>query len=159
MPSIRVKLLTGRSLDQGRAKWRGKFSDEFLQGVAVCMLHPEDMKRIGISDGENIRVAIADRYISESAERVRIVDGYVAEATGRYNMCQAFVAEAQGRIAEMDRYLAEAEQYDVAANTDLVLADRFRAEATVRRNEFHATLENKSEYRRRISSTPVRQPG
>ncbi|NIM44117.1 MAG: molybdopterin dinucleotide-binding protein [Nitrososphaeria archaeon] len=71
MPSIRIKLLTGRSLDQGKTKWQGKFSDEFLQGVAVCMLHPEDMKRIGISDGENIRVAIADRSVILKAQKTR----------------------------------------------------------------------------------------
>ena len=42
---------------------------------------------------------------------------------------------------------------------DMLLSDRFRAEAQIRLNEFHDILKSKAEYRKRVVSVPVRQPG
>ncbi|MFQ5710471.1 MAG: molybdopterin dinucleotide binding domain-containing protein [Candidatus Geothermarchaeales archaeon] len=63
MPSVRVKLLTGRSLGQGKAKVYGKFSNEYFQSVAVCELDPEDMETLEVSEGDNVRVATESRSI------------------------------------------------------------------------------------------------
>jgi formylmethanofuran dehydrogenase subunit D len=49
-------LLSGRSLGQGRSKVIGKFSEEYLRNVAICELNPEDMKALGISPGQNVRI-------------------------------------------------------------------------------------------------------
>jgi len=51
-----VILLSGRTLGQGRSKSLGKFSDDYLRNVAVCELDPEDMKALGISPGQNVKV-------------------------------------------------------------------------------------------------------
>ena len=104
------------------------------------------------------RIGIADRYIAEAAGRTNSAMSYVSEANGRFNMCQAFIQEGQTRIAEIDRHLAEAAHYETAANQDLLLADRFRAEGLTRLNEFHQIMRNKAEYRKRVSSVSVRQP-
>jgi formylmethanofuran dehydrogenase subunit D len=53
---LKVTLLSGRSLAQGRSKGIGKFSEEYLRNVAVCELNPEDMKSLEISPGQNVKV-------------------------------------------------------------------------------------------------------
>jgi len=53
---LKVTLLSGRSLGQGRSKVIGKFSEEYLRNVAVCELNPEDIKSLGISPGQNVKV-------------------------------------------------------------------------------------------------------
>lgn len=56
MPSLNLKLLSGRSLSQAKAKVSGKFSEEYKRNVAICELDPEDLKSLGISPHQNIRV-------------------------------------------------------------------------------------------------------
>ena len=34
----------------------GKYSEEYLQNVAVCEMNPEDLKDLGVSPGQNIKV-------------------------------------------------------------------------------------------------------
>ena len=53
---MKVTLVSGRSLGQGRSKVIGKFSDEYIKNVAVCELDPEDIKSLGISPGQNVRI-------------------------------------------------------------------------------------------------------
>ena len=53
---IKVILITGRSLDQGISKELGKFSKEYMEKVAICELDPEDLKSLGISPGQNVKV-------------------------------------------------------------------------------------------------------
>ena len=57
MTSLKVLLLTGRSLSQAKGKEYGKLSKQYFEGVATCELDPEDLKTLGISPGENVRVA------------------------------------------------------------------------------------------------------
>ncbi len=54
--SIKVNLITGRNLAQGRAKELGKLSEEYLKSVAICELNSDDLKKIGVSSGQNIKI-------------------------------------------------------------------------------------------------------
>lgn len=54
--SLKVTLLSGRSLGQAKGKVTGKFSEEYLRNVAVCELDAEDLKSLGISPGQNVRI-------------------------------------------------------------------------------------------------------
>jgi formylmethanofuran dehydrogenase subunit D len=74
--SLRVTLLSGRSLGQAKGKVTGKFSEEYLRNVAVCELNPEDLKSLGISPGQNVRVTtktgsvvVRAAIASQSAQR------------------------------------------------------------------------------------------
>jgi formylmethanofuran dehydrogenase subunit D len=69
--SMRVKLLTGRSIDQGRGKSLGKFSREYREGVAKCEMDPEDMELLRISEGEGVRVKVEDRSLVLKAAKSR----------------------------------------------------------------------------------------
>jgi formylmethanofuran dehydrogenase subunit D len=54
---LKVTLLTGRTIEQGVGKECGKASRNYFESVAVCYVDPEDLKRLGIKEGTNVRVS------------------------------------------------------------------------------------------------------
>ena len=54
---MKFSLVTGRTMDQGCGKERGKLSREYTESVAICEMNPEDMKRLKIRDGDRVKVA------------------------------------------------------------------------------------------------------
>jgi formylmethanofuran dehydrogenase subunit D len=56
-PKLQVTLLTGRTIEQGVAKERGKVSKEYFESVSVCYMDPEDLKRLGIKEKTNVQVS------------------------------------------------------------------------------------------------------
>ena len=56
-PKLQVTLLTGRTIEQGVAKERGKASKEYFESVLVCYMDPEDLKRLGIKEKTNVQVS------------------------------------------------------------------------------------------------------
>lgn len=58
-PKLKVTLLTGRTIEQGAGKERGKSSKEYVKSVSICYMDPEDMKKLGVKDGTNIQVSTA----------------------------------------------------------------------------------------------------
>lgn len=52
-------LITGRTLEQGKNLEIGKFSKEYFDNVAVCEIAKEDMEKLGIKDGSNVKVKTA----------------------------------------------------------------------------------------------------
>jgi len=95
-------------------------------------------------DYANVEVAIAERHylIARAWEQKRI--DILTEVARYVDKADAWTAEAQGRIANASLYLE--------------IAIRFRQEGLERRNEFWSILRDKAEYRKRVSSTPVKQP-
>jgi len=57
VPKLRVTLLTGRTIEQGVGKERGKASKEYVESVSVCYMDPEDLKRLGIKEKTNVLVS------------------------------------------------------------------------------------------------------
>ena len=53
---MKVTLLSGRSLAQARGKVAGKFTETYLRNVAVCEMHIDDLKSLGITPGQNLKV-------------------------------------------------------------------------------------------------------
>ena len=53
---MEVTLLTGRTVDQGAEKEASKLSASYMENVAVCELYSDDMKRLGVKDGGNVKV-------------------------------------------------------------------------------------------------------
>jgi formylmethanofuran dehydrogenase subunit D len=54
---LEVTLLTGRTIEQGVGKERGKASEEYMESVSVCFMDPEDLKRLGIKEKTNVEVS------------------------------------------------------------------------------------------------------
>ena len=117
-----------------------------------------DAKRKDFLQEATARTNAAMMFIQMVAQRLSNLRSYIDESEGWVRIAETFMAEAQGRIAEMDRHLAETTQYTYLIDRDLTLADRWRAEGLEKRNEFWSVLRDKSEYRKRTSSTPVKQP-
>ena len=57
MPKLKVLLLTGRTIDQGVGRERGKLSQEYMKSVAIGEMDPDDMKLLGVSENDNVRVS------------------------------------------------------------------------------------------------------
>jgi len=56
MPKLKVSVLTGRTINQGRGKECGKLSKEYLESVTICQMDPNDMKFLGVKDNTNVKV-------------------------------------------------------------------------------------------------------
>jgi len=57
MPKLKLLLLTGRTIDQGVGRERGKLSEEYMRSVAIGEMDPDDMKHLGVSENNNVRVS------------------------------------------------------------------------------------------------------
>ena len=57
MPKLKAILLTGRTIEQGTAKEQGKFSEEYQKSVTICEVDPNDMKRLGVGENDNIKIS------------------------------------------------------------------------------------------------------
>lgn len=56
MPKLKVSLLTGRTVDQGKGKEFGKLSEEYWKSVAICEIDPDDIKELGIRENDSIKI-------------------------------------------------------------------------------------------------------
>lgn len=56
MHKIRLVLIAGRSLKQGTGMNMGKESAEYRQAVATLEMNRQDMARLGLQDGEAVRL-------------------------------------------------------------------------------------------------------
>jgi len=56
MSKLKVSLLTGRTIDQGKGKEYGKLSKEYWESVTICQMDPKDMTFLKIKENENIKV-------------------------------------------------------------------------------------------------------
>jgi formylmethanofuran dehydrogenase subunit D len=56
MPKLKVSLLTGRTIDQGKGKEMGKLSKEYVESVIICQIDPEDLKLLGVKENNNVKV-------------------------------------------------------------------------------------------------------
>lgn len=113
----------------------------------------------------NIGANVAENYANYSGARVNIANarinastGYIQEATTRLGNLRSWIDQAGGYSQLSQGFLSEAQMRVEAVNGNLVLADRFRAEGLNRLTEFHQILKSKAEYRKRVVSTPVKQP-
>ncbi len=50
-----LTLITGRTIDQGAGKEKGKGSQEYFEAAAICLLDKVDMNKLGIKGG-NVQV-------------------------------------------------------------------------------------------------------
>jgi len=56
MPKLKVSLLTGRTINQGKGKECGKLSSEYLNSVSICEIDPEDMKLLEVKENDLVKV-------------------------------------------------------------------------------------------------------
>ncbi len=54
---MKVTLITGRSLGQGKGKEKGKFSKEYFENVSICEFDPDDMASLNIVEGSKVSLS------------------------------------------------------------------------------------------------------
>jgi formylmethanofuran dehydrogenase subunit D len=67
--TLEVTLITGRSIAQGEAMETGKKNEAYTNSVAVCELDHRDMKKLGVREGETVRVATESGEVLVKAVR------------------------------------------------------------------------------------------
>ena len=133
-----------------------KFADYARAKIQIAQARTQ--AALGHLQEANTRLGMLRSYIEEAGAWTRIAEAFIAEASQRVGEASVYLTTAQARIAELDGYISTATGFQENANIDMLLSDRFRAEAQMRLNEFHDILKSKAEYRKRVVSVPVTQP-
>jgi formylmethanofuran dehydrogenase subunit D len=68
---LKIVILTGRTIDQGCGKEIGKASKEYVDSVAICEMNEEDMKNLGVKDGERVKVTTEFGSVVLTAKKSR----------------------------------------------------------------------------------------
>lgn len=68
-PRLQVTLVTGRTIDQGVGKERGKASEVYRENVSICHIDPSDLKKLGIK--EKCSVLVLTKYGSVVVKAVK----------------------------------------------------------------------------------------
>ena len=68
---MKFKLITGRTLGQGRGKEIGKFSKEYFESVSICEIDPDDMKKLGVEDSSKVVLSNSNGSIVLKAVKSR----------------------------------------------------------------------------------------
>lgn len=55
VPQIEILVTLARTINLEKTARYGKLSQEYFENSAICMVHPNDMKRLGIKEG-NIKI-------------------------------------------------------------------------------------------------------
>ncbi len=53
---LQLTLITGRTIDQGVGKERGKASKEYFDTTSICFLDLVDLQKLGIKSGTNVKL-------------------------------------------------------------------------------------------------------
>ena len=56
MSSLRLVLITGRRINQGRSMDVGKLSDDYFKSVALAELDSDDFEKLGLKNGDNVEI-------------------------------------------------------------------------------------------------------
>ena len=57
---LKVTLLTGRTIEQGVGKEKGKSSKEYFEACSICYMDTDDMRKLGLKNNTNILVSTAN---------------------------------------------------------------------------------------------------
>jgi len=113
----------------------------------------------GLIMESNTRLANIRSIIEEAGAWGDFADTFIGEAGGWLGLMQASVSEAQGLIAEITTHIAETNAYLEIANGSMLLAERYRAEGSLRRDEAWAIWRDPQQHGSDFTLTAVRQAG
>jgi formylmethanofuran dehydrogenase subunit D len=66
---LTVTLLTGRTIEQGIGKEKGKASKEYFDACSMCYMDADDMVKLGVKNNTNILVSTLDGSVVLKAVR------------------------------------------------------------------------------------------
>ena len=107
-----VTLLTGRTIEQGVGKEHGKSSHEYFDACSMVYMDGEDMKTLGIKEGDNVQITTPDGSVVLRAVKyprastpglVYIPYGPWANAITSYSTTSIGMPSFKGTLAEVER--------------------------------------------------------
>lgn len=99
----------------------------------------------------NVATDVSERYRTYAETTYLMVRAWEQKRADILTEAARYLDKADAWIGEAGNRIGNAAQY-------LEIANRLRTEAIEKRNEFWSILKDKAEYRKRVSSTPVKQP-
>ncbi|MDR0373592.1 MAG: molybdopterin dinucleotide-binding protein [Nitrososphaerota archaeon] len=83
---LRATLITGRTIEQGVGKEKGKGSEEYYTSCAVCFFDKSDMLALGIKNGSIVRVTSKYGSVIVRAQKYRwgVMTGMVFMPVGSW---------------------------------------------------------------------------
>lgn len=103
------------------------------------------------------RVTIANAFIGEGNQRLESASTWISEATQRLSAANLHISKAVRHSERLDAYLNEADRYMATGQRYLEIAAALKIEATERRAEFEALLDDRAQYMKDKSLVSVRQ--
>jgi len=80
---IEVEVITGRTIDQGKTV-EEKFSQEYFNAVSYCEINEKDFKKLGLKDGDRIKVNTEFGEVTVFARIGDVPEGVVFIPMGPY---------------------------------------------------------------------------
>ncbi|KKL60319.1 hypothetical protein LCGC14_2206520 [marine sediment metagenome] len=105
----------------------------------------------------NASVQLFSGLVAEANSRISNLRTYIEQAAGYNNIANTFAREAEDSIAKVNSLIQEAAGYIQAAGTELVLADRYRAESIDRHNRAESIWRDRKQYIGDFVGSSVRQ--
>jgi len=77
-------LITGRSTKQGRTIHLGKDAKEYVDEISALEMNPADMERLGVGDGEAVRMSNAHGSVVLHCKKGTVPEGLLFAAYGSF---------------------------------------------------------------------------
>jgi len=116
-----------------------------------------EQKRTDFLQEATARTNAALGFVQEAVQRLSNIRTYIDQSGAYVAIAGGFVQEAQYRLGVVQSYLQQAAQYVEAAGGDLVMADRFKAEAMTKRDEVWGVWRDRKQYIGEFADSSVRQ--
>jgi len=133
------------------------FMADFLSGDAVPSAKKYLVDGDELINQVTLGVDVGEGYASYARVCVEIARVFASQAAEHDSNGRGYNEEASMYIYEIDRYLEEATRYIQAAENDLLLADRYRAEAVEKRNEAWSIWRTPGDYKASFGASATKQ--
>ena len=154
-PSAKAYLTAGAALlnkisDGGEGQEVPLAYREFARSVAESLVGPHEEDRRMLAQNSTFRTNAAMIYAQEAAQRISNLRSYIEQAAAWGEIATTFISEAEQR-------LAEAVHYSTTGAQAMLLAERFQAIATDRRNEAWSIWRDRTQLIGDYSQASMRQ--
>lgn len=130
---------------------------EYAEATRAGLVNAHEQDRQFYLDDATRRSNAALAYVQEAAQRVSNLRSYIEQSAGYTAIASLFAREAEARLNEINAYLSQASGYASAASGDITLADRYRDEAIMRRDEAWSIWHDRKQYIGDFTMSSVRQ--
>jgi hypothetical protein len=123
---------------------------QYAQTTRDALVAPLERNREFLAGNATARTNAAMIYVQEAAQRLSNLRSYIEQADAWGSIATRFINEAEQRFND-------AYQYNIIATNNMTLADKFKEEATVRRDEAWSIWRDRKQYIGDFSASSVRQ--